>query len=450
VLHLPAKESSLERDLEHPALRGAAAGRAHKRWAAFGSTLAAVVLVVSACGAPASEESSDPRPDTSTSAPVAMPTSTHELAGGTVELFFGAEDVSGRSKAEQNAHAIIASLIAGGNYDRLVGLLEEARIIPRPPSPEDRRLMQRMGEPIPPTPRATGTLSLELSVLPELAAYFADNHLPLDDLNGFAKPRGLEVPAQGMTPAFADRFVVAVSTLEVLNGVEGQLNAEQTRALEVIQKLEPAEVAALRDRLGVQARPGADVWITNELIDRFIQELHARILYLDPMGIDTVRAAAGLGRGTEIDPQVARTFASLPDLSREVTNCALGSTQTFRVHPIGIDVVSGNVEYLRVEAAHAFGRLLHEAPPELGLFPRSGYRSNQEQQDLQSTGLAAPVCGSNHEDGNSVDIGFQIDGVGYGLESRNTPQYQWLAANAPNYGIVNDVSHEPWHHTLVG
>jgi hypothetical protein len=252
-----------------------------------------------------------------------------------------------------------------------------------------------------------------------------------------------------MTPALADRFVVAIGTTELLNAVEGQLNAEQTRAMEVLQKLDPAEAAALRDRLGVQARPDGDVWITNELIDRFVQELHARILYLTPMGIDTVRAVTGQGRGHEIDPGVARSYASLPDLSREVTNCALGSTQTFRVHPIGIDLNSGSVQYLRVEAAHSFARLIHEAPPELGIFPRSAYRSNAEQDDLQSTGLAAPVCASNHEDGNAVDLGFVANGVVYGLDF-GTDQYAYVAHRGQELGVVNDVSHEPWHHTFVG
>lgn len=378
------------------------------------------------------------------------PDAVHRLGSGVVEVYYAPSDVARKPAAEQHAQVVIDSFIEARDYEGLVSLLEEAKAVPRPLTDEQRLLVRRMGEKIPEAPRETGTLSLEVDVLASVAAHFAGRGLPLDDLAAFAGPRGIQVPEAGMTKELAGRFVSAISTTEVLMDVQGELGAEQGRALEVIRHLDAAEVAQLRERLGVEPGPGGDEWVTNALIDRFVEELHARVLYLDPLGVDTVRAVVGLGRGAEIDGEVARVFAGLPDLSQQVTNCALGTTQTFTVYPVGIDLTNGDVEHLRLEAAHAFRRMFHEAPPELGLFFRSGYRSNGEQQALQSTGLAAPVCASNHEDGNSVDIGYAIDGVSYGLNSRATPQYQWLAENAPRYGIVNDVSHEPWHHTFLG
>lgn len=377
------------------------------------------------------------------------PQRVEEVGAGSIELFYDPQGLGDLSPAEQNAQSVIDHLVQAEDFDATLTFFEDAKIIAKPLEPEARRLAERMGESIPLAPRETGVITLDADALTNIADHFAANHTPLDDLAGFAAPRGIEVPAEGMTPAFAGRYLDALSTREVLTDVRDELGAEQSRALQVVRHLNADEVAALSERLGVEARPGNDAWITNGLVDRFVGALHDRIIYLDDMGIETTRAVMGLGGGG-IDAELSRLLASLPDLSRDVTNCALGRTESFAVYPIGIDRKNGNVEWLRHEAAVPFRQMFHEAPADLGLFPRSGFRSNAEQQSLQSTGLAAPVCTSNHEDGMSVDIGFVQGGVAYGLDSQSTAQYQWLAANAPARGIVNDVAHEPWHHTFVG
>lgn len=452
-----------------PQTQGAAFGsRRGRGLAAFGAVLGAMFAATATGCAPSSEPAPAPPPavvieqeapesflDLAPTTPVfeapvePTPERVDEVGTGSIELFYDPQGLGELSAAEQNAQSVIDHLVQADDFDATLTFLEDATVIPRPLEPEARRLAERMGESIPLAPRETGVITLDADALTTIADHFAGNHIALDDLEGFAAPRGIEVPAEGMTPAFAGRYLDALSTREVLTDVRGELGAEQSRALEVVHHLNADEVAALSDRLGVEARPGNDAWITNGLVDRFVGALHDRIIYLDDMGIETTRAVMGMGGGG-IDADLSRALASLPDLSRNVTNCALGQTESFAVYPIGIDRKNGNVEWLRHEAAVPFRQMFHEAPADLGLFPRSGFRSNAEQQSLQSTGLAAPVCTSNHEDGMSVDIGFVQGGVAYGLDSQSSAQYQWLAANAPARGIVNDVAHEPWHHTFVG
>ena len=58
----------------------------------------------------------------------------------------------------------------------------------------------------------------------------------------------------------------------------------------------------------------------------------------------------------------------------------------------------------------------------------------------------APPGTSNHEQGTAID--FTCNGGGT-IRSRSSPCFQWLAANAANYGLQNLPS-EPWHWSTDG
>jgi LAS superfamily LD-carboxypeptidase LdcB len=65
------------------------------------------------------------------------------------------------------------------------------------------------------------------------------------------------------------------------------------------------------------------------------------------------------------------------------------------------------------------------------------------QKYLNGTGnLAAKPGYSNHQNGNSMDIG-SVNGYG-------TKAFNWLKNNADKYGFKNDVAGEFWHWTYKG
>lgn len=87
---------------------------------------------------------------------------------------------------------------------------------------------------------------------------------------------------------------------------------------------------------------------------------------------------------------------------------------------------------------------LQEAARALG-FPvqvNSGYRTAQEQQALQGTGLAAPVGHSLHEQGNAVDLNWNSlspDQQKALVDYMTSKGYRW----GNSFG-------EPWHFDLAG
>lgn len=117
--------------------------------------------------------------------------------------------------------------------------------------------------------------------------------------------------------------------------------------------------------------------------------------------------------------------------------------------PVPVEVTPiGNSQTLRTDAAEAFLEMQADAlRAGVVLKPNSGYRTNAAQALLYAafqagTGnLAAQPGWSNHQGGVSVDI----DTRGKGFTS---PQYVWLAANARDYGFINDVRTEAWHWTF--
>ncbi len=82
-----------------------------------------------------------------------------------------------------------------------------------------------------------------------------------------------------------------------------------------------------------------------------------------------------------------------------------------------------------------------------------GWRSSQQQEDLwyahncdvQCTVPTAPPGSSMHERGLAIDF----TSGGQTIQSRSSPAFQWLSANASSYGLYNLPS-EPWHWSTNG
>jgi LAS superfamily LD-carboxypeptidase LdcB len=125
---------------------------------------------------------------------------------------------------------------------------------------------------------------------------------------------------------------------------------------------------------------------------------------------------------------------------KQVTAYIQGRPSTITVQPVG------NGQYMRADAATNF-KAMQAAAAKAGihLTATSGFRTMEQQKVLyqkylNGTGnLAAKPGYSNHQNGISMDIG--------GIGGYGTKAYNWLKANASNYGYKNDVGGEPWHWT---
>jgi MYXO-CTERM domain-containing protein len=112
--------------------------------------------------------------------------------------------------------------------------------------------------------------------------------------------------------------------------------------------------------------------------------------------------------------------------------------------PFDIDVVQVDSKAVEVDTANAF--LVMQAAAELdgvGLGIVSGFRSYEEQEYLygcyvncncNSCNLAARPGYSNHNSGHALDLNASAAGV-----------YDWLAANAAEFGFERTVPSENWH-----
>jgi hypothetical protein len=108
----------------------------------------------------------------------------------------------------------------------------------------------------------------------------------------------------------------------------------------------------------------------------------------------------------------------------------------FQIDGKPVELESGNAFWVMREAAAADGVDIHI---------NSGFRTMDEQQYLyncyvncncNNCNLAATPGYSNHQSGHA----FDLNTTGYG-----GAVYNWLAANAANYGFANTVSGEHWH-----
>ena len=140
---------------------------------------------------------------------------------------------------------------------------------------------------------------------------------------------------------------------------------------------------------------------------------------------------------------------------------------------VEVPVAHTNVPYLRAEASKAVVRMFRAITADTGLAlqSQSAYRSYDTQVSVYAGHVAdRGVAGadkvsarpgfSEHQTGLSLDISDLPASCGLNTCLLDTPEGEWLAANAYKYGFilrypegktpVTGYSYEPWHYRFVG
>ncbi len=128
-------------------------------------------------------------------------------------------------------------------------------------------------------------------------------------------------------------------------------------------------------------------------------------------------------------------------------------------------------ERLDIEADQAFRQMTAAAKTQgIFLMPISGFRNIADQSELfrkqvarrgsetEAARASAPPGHSEHHTGYAIDIGDAQSDTDLKLSFQDTNAYQWLLANAPNYGFEQSfplnnkqgVNFEPWHWRYFG
>lgn len=121
----------------------------------------------------------------------------------------------------------------------------------------------------------------------------------------------------------------------------------------------------------------------------------------------------------------------------------------------------GNGQYLRVDAAYDFVRMMSAAAAQgVRITAGSGFRTWLQQFPLYTAWIASLGLGtraaapgkSNHQAGVAIDVAAPRLGAGKSV-TYNTPEFNWLTNNAINYNWSWDEgrkANEPWHWRYVG
>lgn len=111
--------------------------------------------------------------------------------------------------------------------------------------------------------------------------------------------------------------------------------------------------------------------------------------------------------------------------------------------PIEVSAIGGGL-YMRSDAAAAFLRMVNAARLDGVALkpsgPRSAFRTTDQQASLQDTGFAAPINHSHHQMGTCIDLE---------TAQGTNEAYDWLIANAEDFGFRGTVPVEPWHWEFI-
>jgi peptidoglycan hydrolase CwlO-like protein len=232
-----------------------------------------------------------------------------------------------------------------------------------------------------------------------------------------------------------DRLTAAEEDLEVQRQLAEEANAraerKQAEAEDRLAELEAARDQQLAYAVQVQARLDHKLSEAAFLADRDA-ELSAQILADQQRAAELARKAAASSAGRRSSGGSGRTTYN-GDLA--TVSCKTGSSITVD------SSIASNVQ-----------SLLNASPDDIALCGW-GWRSSAQQEqlwyehncDVQCTVPTAPPGSSMHERGLAIDF----TSGGQTIQSRSSPAFEWLSANASSYGLYNLPS-EPWHWSTNG
>ncbi len=217
--------------------------------------------------------------------------------------------------------------------------------------------------------------------------------------------------------------------------------------LEVQRQL--AEEASLR----AQEKRAAAVDRLNELTSARDQQA----AYARQVNARLEHAQSEIAALEQYDAQLsAKIAAEQAELARKAAAAggrrSGGSSVTFNGSLSTVSCPTGGSITVNSSIADDVQALLNAAPDSIALCGW-GWRSSERQQelwdehncDVRCTVPTAPPGSSMHEQGLAIDFTSH----GQTIQSRSSPAFEWLDANAGRYGLHNLPS-EPWHWSTNG
>lgn len=228
--------------------------------------------------------------------------------------------------------------------------------------------------------------------------------------------------------------------------------ASQQDAARAAEASQQAASAATVDAATVRRRADTAVQAQRAAVDR----LEADLTGARDAARAADRRASRLARARALADARAKAWRNR--VTGPVGSCAGGDVARYANGTIPLSVLcplwGAPGEYLRADAALAFGRLSQAYAADYGtpLCVTDSYRSYPEQVRIRAERpqLAAVPGTSNHGWGTAVDL------CG-GIESFVTPPHAWMLRNAPGYGWFHPAwaqaggtLPEPWHWEFAG
>ncbi len=258
--------------------------------------------------------------------------------------------------------------------------------------------------------------------------------LDSDDPGEAAEKRALLEIQNTSDADLLDRLTAAEEDLEVARRLaEDASERAQSKQAQASDRLE--ELTAARDQQAAYAAQ-VEARLEHKLSEAaFLADLDADLS--EQIRRDQARAA-----------ELARKAAAASTTRRSGSRGAVtynGSLATVSCKTGGSITVDSSI------ASNVQG-LLNASPSDIALCGW-GWRSSAQQQqlwdahncDVRCTVPTAPPGSSMHERGLAIDFTTH----GQTIQSRSSPAFQWMSANASSYGLYNLPS-EPWHWSTNG
>ncbi len=267
---------------------------------------------------------------------------------------------------------------------------------------------------------------------------------------------------QSFEAATASEAVQRKALLELRSGrdtdVLDELKAAESELKSIREQAEQASATAAKRRDDAQQRLG-QVQSARSQQAQFATQVQQRL--------DAKLSEAAVLDATDkkLSTQISQQEAAVAARLQRTVPSGGGGGGGAPIIPVGGNVALANVRGIVVAAsiAGATESMLAAAAADGFVFSGTGYRDSSAQIQLrmqhcgtsqyaiyqmppdQCSPPTARPGASKHEQGLAIDFSWN----GSIIQSRGSPAFQWLAANAGRFGFVNLPS-EPWHWSMGG